>query len=562
MRQPFKPLLHYCCVLSALSMASAAPRSALVVGISTYPKDGSLATLPNPANDAKLVAGALEKAGFKVVLATDVTKGQLKARLDEFVGQIDPGGAAVVYFAGHGVQWEGKNFLMAGNAKLQHRYDLGEESLEADTVLAALADKRPKTALVFLDCCRVPPSTSWLMSAKERSQTRSGLAAMEHADLLISYAAAPGKPAYDGKDGNSPYAVALARNILTGQELTKMLKSVTTEVLAATGDQQRPYQTGSLLEDFYFAPGVSLPNPIPAPMPPKPPAADPAQRLAAATKDAPFENSLGMKFVPVPIAGGPTDGQKVYFCIHETRVKDFRAFVTADKTYDYSKGMVPFTWTGTEFKPVPGKGWDSPGFNQDETHPVTCVSWEDAQAFIAWLNKQEPGLTYRLPTDHEWSCAVGIGDRENAAASPESKHAKIEGVYPWGTSFPPPSGSGNYADSAAAAKFEKRIEGISGYTDGYAGTAPVMSFPKGRSNDGLYDLGGNVWEWMASGYDGNDPLGKDRTLTKGRALRGGSWDLNGPGGLLSSSRGFYDPGSRGIISGIRLLVVVGAGAGG
>ena len=266
-----------------------------------------------------------------------------------------------------------------------------------------------------------------------------------------------------------------------------------------------------------------------------------------------FVNLLGMQFVPVPITGGPTAGQKVYFCIHETRVKDFRAFVNGDKSFDYARGEVPYTWIGTKsLTQVKGKGWQDPGFNQDETHPVTCVSWEDARAFTAWLSRREAGLTYRLPTDHEWSCAAGIGDLENASSSPDGKDGKIEDVWPWGRTFPPADQMGNYADSALAKKYGKDFGVIDGYNDGFAGTAPVMSYPSARSRDGLYDLGGNVHEWCEDKYNAKEAW---------RVLRGGSWAYYFPSALLSSRRSLFTPSYRNVYFGFR-LVVVAAGSGG
>jgi len=148
-----------------------------------------------------------------------------------------------------------------------------------------------------------------------------------------------------------------------------------------------------------------------------------------ATQAEPFVNSLGMKFVPVPITGGPTDGQDVLFSIWDTRVQDYEVFAKA--TYHTL---------------------EKPDFEQGPTHPVVNVSWNDAQAFCAWLTERDrangklpANYRYRLPSDHEWSCAVGIGDREDAAKTPEEKNEKIDDAFPWGSQWPPPAGSGNYA---------------------------------------------------------------------------------------------------------------------
>jgi len=214
----------------------------------------------------------------------------------------------------------------------------------------------------------------------------------------------------------------------------------------------------------------------------------PAPRGAAG-----FTNSLGMKFVPVP-------GTKVMFCIHETRNADYAAYAEPS--------------IGAEHTSI------------KDQHPVVNVSWEDAAAFCAWLSAKE-GKSYRLPTDHEWSCAVGIGSLEDESASPASKDGKIQEVYPWGGDYPPGPKDGNYD--------------VSGVGDGYAGAAPVMQF---KANElGLYDLGGNVWEWC------------EDSSASYRVLRGGSWGTYDRGVLASSCRGNGTPGGRYDIRGFRVVVL-------
>jgi hypothetical protein len=150
--------------------------------------------------------------------------------------------------------------------------------------------------------------------------------------------------------------------------------------------------------------------------------------LAKATKASPFTNSLGMKFVPVPVTGGPKGGERLLFSMWETRVQDYDVFVR-------------------DTKPA----WGSPEFSQGPTHPAVMVSWADARAFADWLTARErqehklpASAVYRLPTDREWSCAVGIGDRESADLIPEQKYQKVAGIFPWGQKWPPPPRSGNY----------------------------------------------------------------------------------------------------------------------
>ncbi len=233
------------------------------------------------------------------------------------------------------------------------------------------------------------------------------------------------------------------------------------------------------------------------------------QALASASPDHPWENSLGMKFAPVA-------GTKVLFSVWDVRVKDYEAYVAASAGVDNS--------------------WKSPGFEQGPTHPVVNVSWDAAKAFCEWLTKQErqAGLisenqSYRLPTDAEWSVAVGLADE--GGGTPEHKDRKIKDVYPWGSEWPPPAGAGNYYSSLKV--------------DNYERTSRVGSFKANRY--GLYDMGGNVWQWCEDFYDGQ---------AGSRVLRGASWSSLNADALLSSLRGLSAPDYRDYVVGFRCVLVV------
>jgi formylglycine-generating enzyme required for sulfatase activity len=198
------------------------------------------------------------------------------------------------------------------------------------------------------------------------------------------------------------------------------------------------------------------------------PAADTQGSLPKASKDQPFVNSLGMKFVPVP-------DTEVLFCIHETRWRDYA-------TYDVGNSGVEGSWREQTIDGISV-------VDRAEDHPVMRVSWEDAKAFCAWLSRKD-GRTYRLPTDEEWSTAVGLGRKEIRSPNdtPESLHGKVEGEYPWGTRWPPSARDGNYSDLSRKAR-DPKTRYVEGYNDGYPTTAPVMSFKPNQY--GLYDMGGD-----------------------------------------------------------------------
>jgi serine/threonine protein kinase/formylglycine-generating enzyme required for sulfatase activity len=183
---------------------------------------------------------------------------------------------------------------------------------------------------------------------------------------------------------------------------------------------------------------------------------------ASATKDAPFVNSLGMKFVPVP-------GTKVLMCIHETRNQDYAAYAASNPT-------VNGKWSGAK---------------QDAGLPVAFVNWHEATAFCEWLTQKE-GVKHRLPTDREWSFAIGIGSLEDDRSSPEALGKLNQDIYPWGKTWPPPNNSGNYWD-AKINDLSVRAGVQASYADGFNARSPVMSFP--ANSLGIHDLAGNVLEW-------------------------------------------------------------------
>jgi len=189
---------------------------------------------------------------------------------------------------------------------------------------------------------------------------------------------------------------------------------------------------------------------------------------------------------------------------------------------------------------------------EDSKHPVVNVSKDDAIAFCEWLTEyeltkeeRERGWQYRLPSDHEWSCAVGIGKYEDPRLSPAMKDAKIKGIHPWGRVWPPPNYSGNYADSAAKSKF-RSWKVISGYTDGYATTSPVGVYSENEYN--LYDLGGNVWELTNSIW---------KPESNSYVLRGASWFVESWENTLSSYRSITTSDRRRNVNGFRCVLELG-----
>jgi formylglycine-generating enzyme required for sulfatase activity len=235
-----------------------------------------------------------------------------------------------------------------------------------------------------------------------------------------------------------------------------------------------------------------------------------------------------MIFLPMPHT-------KVAFSICETRVKDFAAFAAANPTLAGTNWNHAFYHGVTPVSPGPD-------------FPVVNLSWNEAEAFCDWLTEteREGGKIstqefYRLPTDEDWSWAVGIGGQE-IGATPKEKNAKLENVYPWGAQFPPPPGAGNFADLAALNYFTNWPH-IENYNDGFVTTAPVGSLAPNAL--GLFDLAGNALEWCDDFYD---------TSHKQKVLRGGAWNNCGPKSLLSSYREHVAPDRFSVVTGFRCVL--------
>ena len=242
--------------------ALAAPdRVALVIGNSAYK---NAAMLPNPSNDAAAVAQALRKIGFEVIEGRDLPKRAMEEKIIEFSRKLDRASLALFFYAGHGMQIGGHNYLLPTDAALERPGDLSFETIDLSQVLGQMeAEKRVN--LVFLDACRDNPfAKSLARSMGTRSATvGQGLASIQSAvGTMIAYATQPDNVALDGAGPNSPFTAALLKHIGTpGLEVRSMMTRVRADVLAATNDKQVPWDHSSLIGEVVLAP---LPNAAPA----------------------------------------------------------------------------------------------------------------------------------------------------------------------------------------------------------------------------------------------------------------------------------------------------------
>jgi eukaryotic-like serine/threonine-protein kinase len=234
----------------------------------------------------------------------------------------------------------------------------------------------------------------------------------------------------------------------------------------------------------------------------------------------PWANSLGMRFVPL--------GGDLMVALWETRLRDYAACVAANSSTSA---------TLTDFPQTPDD-------------PVVLVSRDDAAAFCQWLTERDrkngflPGnAVYRLPTDGEWSRLAGQANEQGH--SPAARDGQLKGEFPWGALWPPPTGAGNFADTTLTAG-KRGVRGISRYTDGFPQTAPVGSFSPNAL--GIFDVAGNVWEWVADDYGGTGPF------AAWAVVRGGSWANEQRELLWTSYRNLVKPTMRDPIFGFRVVI--------
>ena len=221
-------------------------RVALVIGNSTYKNASSL---PNTINDSTAIAALFKSVGFEVVISrADLGVVDFKRAVREFLLTAENSDIAVVYYAGHGVEIGGTNYLVPVDAKLGRDYDVEDEAVALDRIIWALQSVK-RLRLILLDACRDNPFPGKLRSAGIRSTMKGGLAKIEDvsADTLVAYAAKAGSVSYDGDGGNSPYATALVKHLAEpGLDIRIALGRVRDEVISMTGGRQEPFIYGSL----------------------------------------------------------------------------------------------------------------------------------------------------------------------------------------------------------------------------------------------------------------------------------------------------------------------------
>jgi uncharacterized caspase-like protein len=237
----------------SVGQALAENRIALVIGNSSYT---SVTALPNPANDAKAMTNFLNSAGFQVVQAPDLTQSDMRRTIADFaktVTEKGPDTVALVFYAGHGLQVDGENFLVPVDARIEREADVPLQAMRLNDLMNALSSVPSKSRIVILDACRNNP-----FSAINKTAGR-GLAIVDAPNgSIVSYSTAPGTEALDGDGQNSPYTTALMKiGHEPGLQIEQLLKRVRLDVSNTTARQQFPWESSSLTVEFSFFPAGS-----------------------------------------------------------------------------------------------------------------------------------------------------------------------------------------------------------------------------------------------------------------------------------------------------------------
>ena len=526
-------LLILTILASALAQA-AETRIALVIGNSDY----SSGSLPNPANDAKLIGDALTSLGFDVIARRNADQITMKRAIQEFGSRLEsagPGAVGLFYYAGHGLQLSGRNYLIPTTARIDREGDVEIEAVSADWVIEQMRYARNRLNIVILDACRNNPFTRSMRSVDH------GLATMDApAGILIAYSTAPGAVAADGTGRNSPYTEALTHAMREMHEpVEQVFKHVRVGVMTATSGKQVPWESSSLTGDFYFA----APNKAAVPIGPAVYASGP---LLSGARAVPLLQSLGIQAsdidgghnypetairqliegTPRRVTLGSTPEQiRAAFALCRqyssacqlswygdeglrnvtldpfeldpvpVSVRAFRQFVDSShyKTQAETAGFAYAVVEGS-LKPVSGGSWRNAVMRHavDDESPVVGVSFQDAIAYCRYKGE-------RLPSEDEW---------EYAARGPK-RH-----TFPWGENIDPAAN----APAAPPGINDGPAEGIGGRYKG---------------------LSGNVWQWVDTKVGGR------------KVLKGGSWLEPNPANKRAATRRYELPNRADEDSGFR-----------
>jgi formylglycine-generating enzyme required for sulfatase activity len=544
-----------------ISRAEDVKRVALVIGNGAYLH---VPPLPNPSHDAKDIAQSLAAMGFEVDLAVDAGMAELRGSVQRFATLAANAEVALIFYAGHGIQIDGRNFIVPIDAAIASEADVEFETLDLELLILA-TNEGASVRVILLDACRNNPFEGALTDSMGPGRSAvalsAGLAPLQPSGgVLIGFATDPGAVALDGEGRNSPFAAALLENLPTpGLEINIALTRVRAAVFAGTDGRQRPWTTSSLLHELYLAPegdpaaeadlaawqraaaegteaaieaylndfpaglyrelaaallmqmrgaaehasGAGLP--VPAPDERLPDLRSPDTRPSLPVPSGALVSVGALRdCVDCPILLAIPPGQFVMGVAFGPEAEKPAVAKTLPKMFGVGQTEV----TRREWNHCAQEGACRKLPGPADQVPAAGLSWSDAKAYVAWLTRRT-GRTYRLPTETEWEYVAKAG---------------LDLRYPSGQVLLPK-------------------EAFYGRKD----AAPVTVASYAPNSLGLYDLAGNVWEWVedcGARYDarlaGPAPVSASPCL---RVLRGGGFESS-PDMLRSSNRFFVKDQAR------------------
>jgi formylglycine-generating enzyme required for sulfatase activity len=528
-------LLPWLCLalLSVILTSSAwsqqrAARAALVIGNATYPS--ATTPLSTTIADARALADELRRSGFDVDLKMNVGKADMQSAIDAFTGKINPGMSVLFFFSGFGVAVDRQSYLIPVNADPWTAAEVRKDGISVDSVLAEIHRKGAKVKILIIDAARRNPFERRFRASPE------GLASINTPEnTLAMYSAVPGKLITDRSGANGVFVGELIKEMrssnVTAEDAFNHLK---VGVYRASSSEQVPWVASSLVEEFYFG-TQNAGQRQPERQQERQPERQQERQLEATRDNAPlsYQSEIALtekdhfkecaacpEMLVVPegeyMMGssddelerlgneGPQHRVKIArrFAVGKLKVtrEEFEAF--ANET-SYSVGDKCFTLEDGKAEERSGRSYRNPGFDQDGKHPVVCIDWDDAKAYVAWLSKKT-GKLYRLLSESEWEYVARAGSKT---------------PFWWGSSIS--TDQANY-------------DGNSSYGSGGKGqyrqkTVPADMF---KANPwGLYQVHGNAFEWVEDCWNETYQYGPADDWVRmagncGRHVRrGGAWNI-------------------------------------
>jgi len=470
-------------------------RLALVIGNGAY---ANAPSLKNPPNDALDVADALSKLGFSVEHGVNTTQRQMKFMIRQFGQKLKGGGQGLFYYAGHGVQLHGRNYLIPVDADIQSEADAEDQGVDLNLMLGLMDEAGNGLNVVILDACRDNPFARSFRSAAK------GLAQVDApTGMLIAYSTAPGKVARDGSGRNGTYTAELLKQMrVPGLVVEELLKRVRANVKQETNGEQVPWEASSLVGDFYFnvsepanaTKPISLLNnssvaPVGATLPINTfrifgfdtvllnKSGNVINQLHREARSYVEELGGGVTLEMVEIPAGTffmgSNDQELQGVIfggdYKGAVEQPKHFVKVPAFYIGKFEITQKQWRAIAALPKIKKRLKlNPSNFKGDNLPVDSVSWEDAVEFCARLSRKT-GREYRLPSEAEWEYAARA-NTTTLYASGDTITTKI----------------GNCCDSE--------------YSELRTSEVGALRFANGF---GIYDTQGNVQEWCSDVWHDN-----------------------------------------------------------